>query len=162
MSEGSLDIELDRAQIDAISETLGRLMQSVRKRDPQYKTTQSAIIHHWQMYLTNVLIEATHIARGQATRTARKRHQALKQVEAFLGHYPNDADAQIALSKGGQWDKSLLKVINEDVSRLKVQPPPKHRRSGIEVLEDRIAKLKRKGDTNRGRKKSRESRSSYE
>jgi hypothetical protein len=139
--ETNFDLKLNREQMDGLAHSGRGLMDYARQHDPQFKTAKAAANLHWERYLVTALIEAVHIAKGQKTRTARKRHQILKDVAAFLGHYPTDADVREALSSSGQPNESLVKAICEDVRRLKVQPPPKPRRSSLEVLEERVRKL---------------------
>lgn len=141
MAETNFDLKLNREQMDALSKSMKGLMDYARNNDPQYKTARARINLDWERYLVNALLEAAHIAKNQKTRTARKRHQILKQLQASLGHYPTDEDVKNILSEGGEANESLVKAITEDVRRLKVEPPPKPRRSSIEVLEERVRKL---------------------
>lgn len=152
MGETNLDLRLNKAQMDALSKSLKGLMDYVSEHDPQYKTVQGRIKFQWQRYLVNALKEAVHVAKGQKTRTAGKRHEMLEQVEAYLGHYPTEADVRAALSDGGAPDESLVKIIAADVQRLKVRPLPPPRRSSIDVMEEKIRKLTGKG-TKRPRKR---------
>ncbi len=154
METVDFDLRLTREEFASLSKSIRAIIfERLEDSDSFRQTSEGRKSQVWQQYLMSALSEAVNILEAKKPRTARKRHQQLKEIQAFLGHYPDESDIREILSKDADPLESLVRAIADDVESLKREPPATRRRSSFEVFMEKFEKSKARRSSGKKRAK---------